>query len=498
MCTGSADAYCIHLDSGYLANLILYGVSLTLTKRDTLQVNKKADAAVGMSRTEARSAVAMAGIYALRMLGLFMILPVFALYAEDLDGATPALAGLAIGIYGMTQAFLQIPYGLVSDRIGRKPVIVFGLLVFAAGSVLAASADSIYAVIAGRALQGAGAIAAAVMALTADLVREEHRVKAMAIIGMSIGASFILGMIAGPLLNSVIGVPGIFWLTAVLAVCGVMAVMMLVPNPVVSRVRRDAEAVPAQFASVLRDTQLIRLDVGIFSLHLILTATFVVLPLALRDLAGLPSNQHWQVYLVVVVSLPIAIPFILQAEKHRRMKPVFVGAIATIVLAELALYRFHGELMGIVILMLVFYTAFNLLEAILPSLIAKMAPPDSKGTAMGFYSSSQFFGAFVGGAAGGWLHGRYGLSAVFLFCAAVALMWLVFAVSMQSPRYVTTRLLRVGKLDQESARRLGQRIMLVRGVIEAVVIGEDEIAYLKVDQQALDEDALNAVAGSKV
>jgi MFS family permease len=207
-------------------------------------VSKDPGAAAGMSRAEARSAASMAGIYALRMLGLFMILPVFALYAEELEGTTPALAGVAIGIYGMTQAILQIPYGLLSDRIGRKPVIIFGLLVFALGSVIAANADSIYLVIVGRAIQGAGAIAAAVMALTADLIREEHRVKAMAIIGMSIGASFALAMVLGPVLNTWVGVPGIFWLTAVLAVVGIGVVVLLVPNPVVTRVRRDAEAVP--------------------------------------------------------------------------------------------------------------------------------------------------------------------------------------------------------------------------------------------------------------
>jgi MFS family permease len=458
-------------------------------------VSKDLDAAAGMSRNEVRSAASMAGIYALRMLGLFMILPVFALYAEELEGATPALAGLAIGIYGMTQALLQIPFGLVSDRIGRKPVIVFGLLVFAAGSVMAATADNIMLVVAGRALQGAGAIAAAVMALTADLIREEHRVKAMAIIGMSIGASFALAMVLGPVLNVWIGVPGIFWLTAVLAMGGIAVVVLVVPTPTVSRVHRDAETVPAQLTSVLRDSQLLRLDLGIFALHLILTATFVVLPLALRDLADLPAEHHWQLYLpVLLLSLPMAVPFILQAEKHRRMKQMFVGAIAVIGLVQGALSLFHASVWSIALLLFVFYSAFNLLEALLPSLIAKVAPADRKGTAMGIYSSSQFFGAFVGGAVGGWLHGLYGLGAVFLFCSATALLWLVFAVTMKAPRYLGTRVLRIGPQDPDSARQLASRITAVRGVAEAVVIPEDEVAYLKIDQQALDETALRAFA----
>lgn len=450
---------------------------------------------MAMSRAEVRSAASLAGIYALRMLGLFMILPVFALYADELEGATPALAGLAIGIYGMTQAALQIPFGLVSDRIGRKPVIVFGLLVFALGSVIAAGADSIQGVLVGRAMQGAGAIAAAVMALTADLIREEHRVKAMAIIGMSIGVSFAVAMILGPILNTWIGVPGIFWLTAILALAGIAVVVLLVPTPVVSRVRRDAEAIPAQFVAVLRDPQLVRLDIGILSLHAILTASFVVLPLALRDQAGLAAARHWEVYLpVLLLSMPMAIPFILQAEKHRRMKQVSIGGIVIIALAEFGLYKFHDQVISISIMLFVFYSAFNLLEAILPSLIAKMAPADSKGTAMGFYSSSQFFGAFLGGAVGGLLHGRYGLGSVFLFCALLALIWLVFAVTMKNPRYLATRLLRVGEMDAASARRLSQKITAVQGVAEAVVIGSDGVAYLKVDQHALDEDALAGFA----
>lgn len=450
-----------------------------------------------MSSTERRAALSLAGIYALRMLGLFMILPVFALYADELQGATPALAGLAIGIYGMTQALLQIPFGLASDRLGRKPVIIFGLLVFALGSLVAASAETMQAVILGRALQGAGAIAAATMALAADLTREQHRVKAMAIIGMSIGASFMLAMVLGPVLNSLVGVPGIFAVTAVLALLGIGVVWKVVPSPVISRVQRDAEPVPAQFAGVLKDTQLLRLDAGILILHMILTASFVVMPLVLRDIAGLDPARHWMVYLpVLVISVVLMVPFIIQAEKYRRMKQVFIGAIATIALAQLALLGLHQRIWVIGVLLVVFFTGFNLLESILPSLIAKVAPADSKGTAMGFYSSSQFFGAFLGGATGGWLHGKFGLASVFLFCAVMATLWLIIAAGMKQPRQLSTRLIKVAVADSKAATDMASQITRVAGVAEAVVIAEEGIAYLKVDPDTLDEQALGALAVS--
>jgi len=245
-----------------------------------------------MTPQERRAAFSLAFIFMLRMLGLFLILPVFALYAEHLEGATPLLVGLAIGTYGLTQALLQIPYGLVSDRIGRKPVIIAGLIVFALGSMVAALAESITWVIVGRAIQGAGAIAATVMALAADLTREEHRLKAMAVIGSSIGVSFSIALIGGPVLNSWMGVPGIFWLTAVLAVLGILVVQYVVPDPAVTRVHRDAEAIPALFKDVLVNGQLLRLNFGIFALHLILTASFVTVPLTLRDYAGLRSHYR--------------------------------------------------------------------------------------------------------------------------------------------------------------------------------------------------------------
>lgn len=447
-----------------------------------------------MTADERWAAFWLASVFSLRMLGLFMILPVFALYAEHLRGNTPTLAGLAIGIYGFSQALFQIPFGFLSDRYGRKRVIYLGLLIFALGSTVAALADSIWGVILGRALQGGGAVSAAVMALAADLTREEHRIKVMAMIGVTIGLSFAASMIMGPVLNHWIGVPGIFWLTGLFALLSITVVRFQVPNPTSSRIHRDTEPVASLFRQVLTDTQLLRLNFGIFTLHLLLTATFVAVPLALRD-AGLPSAQHWEVYLpALILSMAAIVPFIILAEKRHQLKPVFLSAIATLALTEFGLLTLHDSVLEMSVLLLLFFTGFNLLEATLPSLIAKMAPPDAKGTAMGIYSSSQFLGAFAGGALGGWLHGMVGLKSVFAFAMLAALAWLLAAWTMKNPRYLSSYLLNVGALDEAAAHHLALRLTQVPGVAEAVVIAADGVAYLKVDRRMLDEPALRAFA----
>lgn len=447
----------------------------------------------GMVPAERRAVFSLASIYALRMMGLFMILPVFALYGETLEGYTPALIGIAIGIYGLTQAAFQIPFGMASDRFGRKPIITIGLLIFAGGSVVAATADTMNGVIIGRALQGAGAIAAAVMALTADLTREENRLSAMAIIGMSIGVAFATSLVMGPVLNQWIGVDGIFWLTGVLALAAIAVLHFVVPTPVRSSFHRDAQTVPAQLKKVITNPQLLRLDFGIFALHMMLTATFVVLPLALRDHAGLEAANHWYVYLpVMLLSMLLMVPFVIIAEKKRRMKTVFTAAVLILAIGELAFMFGFDSITGIIFGLFIFFTAFNVLEATLPSLIAKVASPDNKGSAMGVYSSSQFLGAFFGGTMGGWLYGQVGMEAVFGMCAAIAIVWFLVAATMQSPRYLSSHLVRVGTITKEQARHLVGELTQVTGVAEAVVIAEDGIAYLKVDLHALDREALKA------
>jgi len=306
------------------------------------------DITSSMTSSEKRATWSLAGIYALRMLGLFMILPVLSLFAEQLEGSTPALIGLAMSIYGLPQVLLQIPFGLLSDRFGRKKIIIIGLVMFFIGSVIAALSTTIYGVLIGRAFQGAGAVSAVIMALVADLTQEVHRTKAMAIIGISIGGSFGVGIIAGPVISGLGGVQSVFGVTAVLTLLAILAIIYIVPDPQQSKLHRDAEFVPEETMQVLKNPDLLRLNYGIFTLHLILMAIFVVVPSLMRK-AGLIAGHEWQVYLpVFVISMAFAVPFVILAEKKRKMKQVFIGAIAVLIMAELGLSAVHQNLVGII------------------------------------------------------------------------------------------------------------------------------------------------------
>ena len=449
-----------------------------------------------MERQELRAAGSLAAVFSVRLLGLFMIYPVFAVYARGLTGATPYLIGEALGIYGLSQGLLQIPFGLLSDRIGRKVMIVIGLLLFAAGSAVAAMSTSIGGVIIGRVLQGSGAVGSVILALVADLTAEENRTKAMATVGISIGASFMLALIAGPIVASFIGVSGIFWLMVGLALVGIAITQFVVPSPRRVRVHRDAETVPGMIGSVLRNSELLRLDFGIFALHAMLTASFLVVPGLLRGTLDVSVHNQWIVWLpVLVVSVAVMVPAIIVAEKHRRMKGVFVASVFALVVSQAMLYFGAGNVFVLLAALVVFFSAFNIMEASLPSLITKAAPPDAKGTATGIYSSSQFLGIFVGGVVGGWAHQHGGVDGLFALTIAIALLWLLAAVTMAQPSYLTTRLMPIadGKAGDPN---LAARLRQVPGVADAVVIAEEKLAYLKVDSKAFDTAKAEAVAGA--
>ena len=442
--------------------------------------------------TEKRAAFSLSLVYAFRMLGLFMILPVFSLYADDFAGATPLLTGLAIGIYGLTQGLFQLPFGYLSDRLGRKKVIVVGLLIFCVGSVIAAEADSIYQIIAGRALQGLGAIAAAVMALAADLTREEVRLRVMAFIGMSIGASFMISMVVGPILAANYGLSIIFWITAGLALAGIAVIVFITPNPLSQGFHRETQLSLADVGRIVKNTDLLRLDLGVFVLHMVLSATFVVFPLILRDELFIDPAAHWKTYLpVFVLSVLGMVPLIVIAEKFRKLKSMFLLGITIVLIAEAGLAMVKSYDMVFLMLVL-FFIGFNFLEASLPSLVARVAPADMKGTAMGLFSSAQFLGAFSGGIVGGILLANENHSRGFLVLAGLVLIWLLIAAFMKQPRLLASKIVSLKNMQARSLEQFVKQASSIEGVHEVSVYAEDQVAYLKVEK-TFDETPLKAL-----
>ena len=390
-----------------------------------------------MTSEERRNGAVLAFVFALRMFGLFLILPVFAVYARGLpSGSDTMLIGLALGAYGLTQACLQIAYGVASDRFGRKPVIFLGLTVFAVGSFVAALANDLPLIVVGRALQGAGAISAAVTALAADLTPVRHLTKVMAMIGSSIGLAFALSMVAAPVLYAGVGMGGIFALTGGLALLAIVVVWRMVPEAP----PRAAAPNRARFAEVLRSAPLLRLNFGVFVLHFVQTAMWVQLPSLLVSLGGLPVNEHWKVYLpTVMVSFVVMIPAIIAAERHGRMRAVLTASIALLIAVQTGFGWMSGGLLSLCVWLWLFFVAFNVLEAIQPSLISRFAPPDAKGAALGIYNTTQSLGLFLGGAVGGWLAGTVGAGAVWAVCIVLLLIWVTLSGSMTFPSSTGTR-----------------------------------------------------------
>ena len=379
-----------------------------------------------MTSQERRSSGALALIFALRMLGLFLVLPVFTLEARKYPGGDdPAMIGLAMGLYGLTQALFQLPIGLASDRIGRKRVIVAGLLVFAAGSLIAAMADSLTGLMAGRAIQGAGAVSAAVTALLADLTRDGVRTKAMAMVGGSIGLMFALALVLAPLLNAWIGLSGIFGLTCALALAGIAVVLWVVPP----EPRQHADAPKGKFGELLGQSDLLRLNFGVFILHTVQMSMWVAVPAMLVQ-AGLAKEQHWHIYLPAVLLSFVAMGLLFSMERKGKLRKALLGAIGLVLVVQIGLgmLAVSGTIPTVwcmALLMFLFFCGFNALEATQPSLVSRMAPAPLRGAALGAYNTLQSLGLFAGGAVGGAVAKFAGVPGLFIMTAVLVALWLV-------------------------------------------------------------------------
>ncbi|CAJ0993136.1 MFS transporter [Pantoea sp. Nvir] len=448
-----------------------------------------------MTPAELRAIWGLGTVFSLRMLGMFMVLPVLTTYGMALQHASKTLIGLAIGVYGLTQAIFQIPFGLMSDRIGRKPLIISGLLLFVLGSIIAAITTSIWGIILGRALQGSGAIAAAVMALLSDLTREQNRTKAMACIGFSFGVTFAIAMVISPIVTHAFGLHALFWIIAILVFLGILITLLVVPNTPNHLLNRESGMVIGGFYKVLANVHLIKLNVSILCLHTLLMSSFVALPGQFEQL-GLPAAEHWKVYLVtMLIALIGVIPLIIYAEVKYRMKQVFVACISLIIVAEIMLWNAKCYFWTLVIGVQLFFLAFNLIEAILPSLVSKESPTGYKGTAMGVYSTSQFIGVAIGGSLSGWIFGHFDARTIFLVSAIIAIIWLFVAVTMQEPPYVSS--LRIVLSDKAlSIPNLEQHLKAQPGVSAVLIVPEEKSAYIKIDSKVTSRPELETLLSS--
>lgn len=462
----------------------------------------------GLNRIEKKAAFSLASVFGVRMLGLFMILPVFAIYGEQLTGYSPLWLGLAIGAYGLTQALLQIPMGILSDKYGRKPIILAGLVVFLIGSVIAALSTSIQGVVIGRAIQGMGAIASAILALAADLSREEQRPKVMATIGMFIGLSFTFAMILGPIVADAFGLSGLFWFTGFLTILAMLMIQFMVPYSVSKAPRGDNVALPNQITKLIKDPQLSRLNWGVFILHMALTACFVTLPKQFVA-SGLALDNHWQLYLPTLLgSFFLMVPFMIIAMKKQQEKPMFSAAVALLSVALFLLWLLPTGLWSLVFSVVLFFTAFNYLEATMPSMLSRLAPAGVKGSAMGVYSSSQFLGAFAGGIVGGFVASRFGEQSIFLVMALLCLMWLLLSFGMQKLKKSKSFSFNTNIYTEQRVEEVSELLIDMPGIIEATLVQDDAssndkdktraVAYLKVDEKLVDLPAVKALLHQEI
>ena len=379
-----------------------------------------------MNSAERLFALKISLVMAVRMLGLFMLFPVMSVYASDYESATPFLIGMAIGIYGFTQALFQIPFGYLSDRFGRKPILLAGLLIFLLGSIMAANTSNIIIVVIGRAFQGGGAISAVLMAFLADSVSEENRAKANAFVGFQIGVAFMLSLLIGPIISSRVGLSGLFWVIAILSLIAMLIVLSLKQTKSITYYKLSIKAFKETFTK-----ELLALDFSIFSLHLILAAGFIVMPLLIMENQIVSMLDNWQLYLpAVLLSFLGMIPLIIISEKFKKTKYILLISILLLISSQIIFFSLNLNFKVFLITLTIFFVAFNTVEALLPSLLSRTASASKRGLAMGIFSTSQFLGTFIGGAIGGFIYDIYNLNSVFLFTIFVAIIWWLLILFM--------------------------------------------------------------------
>ena len=446
-----------------------------------------------MNQQEIAAATSIGLLYLIRMLGLFMVLPVLPLLGQDVAQATPFLIGIAIGIYGLSQALLQIPFGLLSDRLGRKKVIAAGLLLFVAGSFVAGFSTDIYGLIVGRFMQGCGAIASTLLALMSDLTRVDQRGKSMAIIGAAIGGSFGLSLVLGPFVANAWGLAGIFNLTGMLGLLGLALLLFRIPTPTIRATNLDATLQTGGLGTVLKDLNLWRVNVSIFLLHYLLVSAFSVLPLMFEASGRIETDEHALYYLVLLlVSFVAMLPLMRLSDRLKDNRGVLAGTVGLSVLAFGVLVSLHGYwwlLLGAVL----FFMAFNLLEVMLPAQLSKMSVAGTRGTAMGVYSTCQFMGIFAGGVVSGWILMHGDLEDHLLVNLFICMGWLLMCLGFPDMGQIASRTVTIDDSLQSSDTDLLERLLSVHGVTDAVIIAQDQVAYLKVDESILNENELNKV-----